>query len=58
MIFFKFGLLVVIEKTIVVQLVNDYKLLNEWEPSVDIEVEVKYVILIFYFDIFIFRSLM
>ena len=31
---------------------NGYKLLDGWEPNVDIEVEVKYVVLIFYFDIF------
>ena len=40
---------------IVVQLTNDYKLLNIY---VDVIVEVKYMITLFYFDIFDIENLM
>ena len=57
MVLFKIGFIIVVEIIIVIQLVNGYKLFDEWESNVDIKVKVKYMILTFYFDIFDIKNL-
>ena len=54
---FKIGLLVIIEIMVIKQWVNGYKLLDGWESNVDVDIEVKYVISIFYFDILDIKNL-
>ena len=55
MILFKIGFIVVVEIIIVVQLMNGYKLLV---VNVNVGIEMKYIILLFYFDVFDFENLM